>query len=400
MLVKKEDIINTYSDRNAELTKKYIIACKLFKEGISYSKIAKIIHEPNSMTYFWFIRNGKPRAIQTIRWLKKHNLMSIPNFDISLPHHRIILILHAFMFGDGSLYKSQIELSGQKEDIELFEREFKLIFNDVNTYIIKNDTGMGEGYNLMIYSAELSRLLKALGCPVGDKVIKSYKLPDWLMNASKEVIKYWLEVFLGNEGTCLSIPKRRKRSYSPIYIGQSKILKFEKSEIVFLNQIRKLLAKFKIKTSKPKKHQESVRKNNNLKIGQYYFCVYQDVLNLLRFFNKFTFRYAIHKSNKNNTNIIRVEEKTNIYYQRILAFLYAQMARKLNLKWSAVKELYYNLSFLNKAVAWNTFYHSYFCDMFKPRYFDKILEFQELNFKIPTDDFINNHILSVVDIDG
>jgi hypothetical protein len=373
-LISELDVIDTYPNRIQEAAIKYHEAIAMSNEGLATREISEYLNESYEKVRSWTNHGRKPTPIKALDILRKMDLLPLEKFDSDNKKHEMLVKLHAFVHGDGTLYEGQIALYGQREDLEGIEQELRYIFPEIKTYLRECGPGgivsYGIGYLLMIYSAHLARCLIVMDAPTGDKVIQLFDFPKWLGKSSREIKRIWLEVFLGNEGTALEFDGDHR--YWPLMIQTNKHIKLEKSVLNFLEGLRSTFSEFGIRSSIPKKKIEYIRGKDSKVIAGYYFNIRGDVFNINRFFEEFKFRYAKRKQVKNEKNIKRIHAFHKKYLEVINAFLVAKKLRYFGFRYKRLKEYYMNNSRINGAVAWNTFY-SYSKDSgVTPRYLKEV----------------------------
>jgi hypothetical protein len=86
-------------------------------------------------------------------------------------------------------------------------------------------------------------LLRALGCPTGEKAVVGYSPPRWLHNASKIVRREFLAAYLGGDG---SRPDWDEKGFRAPYFCLAKILDLERDGVAFAEQVAALLREFAV----------------------------------------------------------------------------------------------------------------------------------------------------------
>lgn len=314
-----ENLLKTYSRENQRSTKLYLKVIELVRKGMSREKISQILHIPSFYTYNWLVRRQVPAPIKATEALKK--------FGFSLPLHiagnerfKLFLKTLSFIFGDGTLTpKFCTYLSGDKSDLKEIKKEFQRTFKlngkirkiQSNKIIISGRVTNGISYIFDVQgeaSQILGRLLHTAGAPTGDKVLKPFLIPDWIMKGPKWVKKLFLEVILGNE---LEAPRLRKSGshFAHVRFGMVKIRPYLSSHKRFLNQLRALLEEFDIKTSNVKSPAVKSKRKNGALSYHLYFRISEDKPNLYRFYKTFKLRYTARKQ-KIFDNTIKIIKKS------------------------------------------------------------------------------------------
>jgi len=145
--------------------------------------------------------------------------------------------------------------AGKKEDLHecknLVKNEFGL-----DGKFKKIDTNMyGTSYEYRIISKPISRILELIGVPKGNKVIKKFRVPLWIKNNKKLSISY-LKVAFHCEGSMWKEPGRIRIRFK---IGKDE--KIVNNGILFMDDIRFMLKKLNILTTKIWTINGNTRKN-------------------------------------------------------------------------------------------------------------------------------------------
>lgn len=302
-----EDFLRTYSRRTQERAKLYKKVIYLRETyGYGSKKISKIVDVPRSKLEGWVYGHKVPRAIRAI------NILSKLGFQIPLkvdnnPKFELFVKLFAFAFGDGGISTNfHSYFSGDSQDLLQLKREIRQIINLPSKIVkiqqtssIGNREIKGTSYILVIRgkgNISLGRLLASAGAPVGDKVVKKYQIPIWVMKGPKWVKKLFLEVLMGNELTTPVLDKTRKNSISSIAFIQVKIEEYKHHLRRFLNQTRKLLREFDIETSIVKEIKSRKDRTKDDKFScPMYFQIKKESTNVLNLHRIFQLRYASNK---------------------------------------------------------------------------------------------------------
>ncbi len=155
--------------------------------------------------------------------------------------------LVAHFMGDGHLHGGSSSYFNEADS--LIEDVKTCIRNLFNLELKKNSC---KGGSEIYFPTLIANLCKLCGAPEGSKVNKSFYIPDWIINGSKEIKSAFLQALFDDEASVINNYPHRY-----IVFGMSKSPKFLDSHIRFLNQIRKLLSQFGIATTKPTKWAEN-----------------------------------------------------------------------------------------------------------------------------------------------
>ncbi len=386
-LLTEDDIARTFSLENIRRTEIYSIIRELSKfQKINQSKVSREYRISRRALYDWLHGNRAPYPLISIEWLKTQGVVPFHGFNLRNEMHQLLFDIYAFMFGDGSLDTTYIELSGFIDDLQQVNNSLRRFFPSINMNLFKSSQN---SYSLFIYSSQLARFFIALGCPLGSKQTQEYLLPSWITE-DRELSKRWLEIFLSNE--CNYINERRKVAR----IEQYKALVLEDNLIAFLNQVRRLLERFKVKVSHVKEG-PTYRRKDGIWVKGYYINIYRDKLNILKFLTAFTFRAASLKEKINRCTQIKLRKDLELQTNRINSYLYAKKARELEYKRRQLKTLFNDLrNGIQSSVTWNTFYNSYSFNTRKPKYLEKIAELKELGFAVLDEQTITKTLRRVV----
>ncbi len=171
----------------------------------------------------------------------------------------------SFLTFDGHLMK---DLSGfyfcskQLDALKTFENllytKFKLRGR------LEKGTGHGESYKLRFYNTAISKELFALGAPKGSKVLIDFSIPVWIKN-NDLFCKAYLTVAFDCEG---SIWKESNRFC--IRFGIFKNEKLISSTISFIADLKDMLNRLGVQTTKPWLMNGSFRKDGIATKGVYF----------------------------------------------------------------------------------------------------------------------------------
>lgn len=210
-------------------------------------------------------------------FIKKYGLNYFSREDVGA----FIAMNVGFLLCDGHLKRSLQQICyyfNQKEDADLFKKEFLSIFNkevlslDYRAYC----------YTVGICNKNLLLLFNHLGVPIGNKVYKQFLVPEWIYNGPDKIKKIFLSTIYGNEG---SKPQDNRWR---IQFVLSKTKEYVPNLLQFLNQVRGMLNHFDISTS----HIQLRKQKKRAFCGRFYI---KGKENLVKFHNKIGFLYASEK---------------------------------------------------------------------------------------------------------
>lgn len=287
-IVTFEDIIRTYNKKEQELAFNYIAAKKMRKQGVKLKDIAIKLKIPKQTVSNWSSKTT-PRAIRCVITLTKLGLLPLISKNNS--KFKLFLKIFAWIFGDGNLGNNltQITLAGDRKTLQLLMKEIKLELPSLKCKLKTKETEgvfqdriiKGRANYLIINNAVISRLLYAAGAPKGDKIVQAIKIPQWVFKLPDELKSIFLGVLWSADGTK---PIWSKRSFY-LCFQLSKVLELKKEQENFMNEIRKLLGQFGIKSTAVKWSKESYIRNKDGKlVSKSYFYVSCSAENYIKFF--------------------------------------------------------------------------------------------------------------------
>ena len=107
----------------------------------------------------------------------------------------------------------------------------------------------GKGYSFKVRKKSFCLLLKALGCPDGDKAKKAYGVPEWIKKAPLHVKKEFLASYFGSELTKPIVRSKCNKLFKELVFKVSKVESVLKEGMKFVEDLREILSEFGIKTS-------------------------------------------------------------------------------------------------------------------------------------------------------
>jgi len=292
LILTVDDVLNTYPAYEAESARKYFEYLKLKEENptFGYKRLAKMLGVSISRTRCWKQWDGKPTSVLVIKKLTEAKVLPLYSDNSQLP---AILRLLGAGFTDGGIDKNLNTFhfnSARMENIEAWKKDFLEVFpygEETLSAIItgRNKTSIG----VRTTDRSIVRFFSALGCPVGNKTMVSYELPNWLFQQPTEIKAAFLDGFFSGEvsvppvGFCLSL---------------SKILEKEIEHMAFLRQVCEFCRSVGIKhTSIGMVEQKPKRKDG--RICDSYRILFSTLPeNLLRTYYLIPLTYAVEKKRR------------------------------------------------------------------------------------------------------
>lgn len=128
---------------------------------------------------------------------------------------------------------------------------------------MEKGTGHGESYKYRIFNTEIARFLEEIGAPKGDKVTKSFLIPNWIKN-NKEFSRTYLRVAFDCEGS-IWFEKQPK-----IRFGICKIEELLNNGFQFLEEMKLMLKLFNIDSTNTWLIKANKRKDGKITKGLYF----------------------------------------------------------------------------------------------------------------------------------
>ena len=272
------------------------------------------------------ITNKGSARSQILKDLDKLKLFPLRYNSPKLP---IILKLMGYIHGDGVLSfvntkknrKGFVHFYGKKEDLETIQKDIleigikaPKIFTRTRHHKILTQYGISEfdyeENSIIKKSMAFMLLFACLGTPIGKKTHVSYRIPNWLIKCSLWQKRLFLASFFGAE---LGKPRtNNEKSFECLQLNMNKKEGLKTSGIIFLNDIRLLLAEFGIATNPP------VRVPGNDYEGKYgktvglRFLIKGEEENLNKFFSLINYEYNKKRSHLANLAIAYLNYKKYI----------------------------------------------------------------------------------------
>ena len=149
----------------------------------------------------------------------------------------------ADLIGDGILQgdpKWRLDFtSNEVDELKRFEKEIFSLFS-VRGKIRKCSSNKYSTYNIAINSSPIARILYLCGVPSGQKVLKSFKIPSWILE-DKECFRRFCRRLFTCEG---NIAYEKNRKLPQIRMELWKKENLIKDAETFMSQIQKSLKKY------------------------------------------------------------------------------------------------------------------------------------------------------------
>jgi peptide chain release factor subunit 1 len=198
-----------------------------------------------------------------IKRLKERGLIPLSKES---PKLKVVARILGHVFSDGSLFSTTEQRRGgpytyfttdfclgSKLDEEEVRRDIRELGAEApagypTTYTMNVDgrSYTGHTIHVKLRDSALCTLLRAVGAPVGRKVVNGTCVPSWIMQSSLEVQREFLAAYLGGDG---SSPRMRGRNLvGQTGVGFHRIVQKKDSGLAFADQLTKLLSRFGVVT--------------------------------------------------------------------------------------------------------------------------------------------------------
>ncbi|MEK6935429.1 MAG: hypothetical protein AABW67_01450 [Nanoarchaeota archaeon] len=146
------------------------------------------------------------------------------------------------------------------KDLKKFEKLIKKKFGIFSGkyYLDSGGQGKNKTHKYIVFNKKISQKLFKLGVPKGDKVNQAFKIPRWIFY-SKPLSKEYLKIAFFCEG-CF---KESKNRTPRIAINLAKTEEFIADGINFMEDLKKMLKYFNIRTTKCYVYSNRIRKRDN-----------------------------------------------------------------------------------------------------------------------------------------
>jgi len=150
----------------------------------------------------------------------------------------------ADLTGDGHISQGLIQyISKYRNEVLRFRDEFNHLFNKVGK--IRRGPTSKNTWECVIGNNALVKILNFSGVPFGNKTTQKFEVPRWILDGSKEIKSRYVQRLFDCEGSVFFQNKKRIRIRLQLY----KLSDYETNLRDYLNQIRKMLSEFGIKTT-------------------------------------------------------------------------------------------------------------------------------------------------------
>ena len=312
----QEMFLDTFDKKNKTTYKEFRKAEPLIKQKITIGQINKITDvNYNSLSNWARKTPSVPNSVRCFEKARKRGYFRLPKNQLETVSYLI-----GYIFGDGSISKDKCKVwfYGIYTDMPEINKMLEKFKVSGVTRLYENNHG-----KMAVCDNAFTRLLVALGAPIGDKTKQSSNIPEWIILSDKNTKVNFLQGIFDSELNYLQKHKKRRLCFQSLKFYTSREITQIEGGIHFLNQIRGLLSEFDITTTDVKKDRIYSRKDGTKAI-QLYFIIHSNYINLHKFICHIGFltntkrRESILMHSKNIENIAKIEsEKIEKYKQCI-----------------------------------------------------------------------------------
>ena len=264
--------------------------------------------------------------VQVLKHLNRLELTEMTFDSNKLP---ILLKILGEVFGDGTIPRVKsgqyVSFYGREPDLETIREDLEklgfrgAIYKRERHHRIRTRYGLSEfdftEFALHCRSSSLAVLLVALGAPYGRKAALPYRLPAWLMQATRWQKRLFLSSFFGAE---LDKPHTHNGyNFSTLSFSTSKLVEIKQSAIVLLKDFRELLFSLGIESSEPVEVEGYRYEGPRGKTTGFRLSIDGSEANLKRFFSTVGYSYNIEKQRLASLASLYIDFLSTIRLERI-----------------------------------------------------------------------------------
>lgn len=281
-------------------------------------------------------RNKRYLSGLVVSELKQKKLLPL---TYSNPRIAIISRLFGFLLGNGYVTKTgrlifttdKESLKEIREDIKKLGFSSSKILSKILENKIRGRKLVGATTWFYVDSKPLAKFFEFLGVPVGDKCLKKFKVPDWIVNGTKLVKREFLRGIFGSE--LYSPTSRRSNGFEALVFRQHKAFELIENGRFFMKQLAALLEEFGVKTYELLPREVTTRKNRQ-KMFETGFWISTETKNMFNFLKSVGYVYSVEKERKGRyaaeylRHKLRVLEKLSEKAVQILSFVKIKDSKK------------------------------------------------------------------------
>ena len=256
------------------------------------------------------IRGGFETALQK---LNEQGLLGLKYTDKKIGAFTRIF---SFIYGDGHISKShrKIIFTGNRYALKEVKEDLKKLGfcgSEITTKQLKNTilgrSFIGKTTSFYVDSNSFIKLLVFLGAPAGDKVVKPYKVPPWIMNGTKFVKREFLRSIYGCEGDS---PRIKNKNFEALTLRMHKSRELKQNMLEFYGQIKIMLEEFGVHAYVRIRKLGTIRKDGHT-TDSYELFLESSNKNLFKFFSRIG--YAFEREKIKNARLAAEYLKCKLY---------------------------------------------------------------------------------------
>lgn len=300
VIATKEDVISKYStskiDHQRNALKYYEAMDLRDKFGYGSLRISRAINMPLGAVSYWLM-GFEPKSVKGVKELERMGLLPLEITD--RPAFTQFVRTLGLRFADGCIYEQKRNNSFTGYICFGDERNAIKFVNDCNQawkFNLKYHHGSKAYY--VYLPASLVRLMISVGSPVGDKTLKSFKMPTWIFRLPINLKFEFLDGLFSGDG---AIPKLKSSGLAleslrlSLSSEKSVVEKFSKE---FIMDLWELINDLGIRVTKPKIHYNQPRiARDGTTTYPVDIRILTEKLNMVKFLNNVKYRYNV-KGNK------------------------------------------------------------------------------------------------------
>lgn len=276
-------------------------------EGIEFTKPSSRVVISREILIATMDRLGIPNKGSGRGKLLAHlSQLSLIDLRLDNPKVSVFLKLTGLIFGGGTIQNKslKVKIRGERENLEEVKKDLAILGIPADIFSGKrgHQTGKVHGSrkveqsrcSLNILSKGFGLLLVALGVPVGERSLKPYPIPDWLMETENWQKRLFLASFFGVEMTA---PRSVEGTdFSAPTISINKHDSISPNAAVFLSQIAEMLNQLGVTSSITVKTSSCVHHGMKEERMSYSLHILPTIENLIKFYSTISYEYNKNKS--------------------------------------------------------------------------------------------------------
>jgi tRNA-splicing ligase RtcB len=270
---------------------------------------------------------GKRTKIKMIiSSLKRRKLLPLTYDNPKLSY---LLKILGFVFGDATMNfigkkkdgiisfssKNKKDLEKIRGDVLKIGYNASKIYKRISKLKYKGKEKKYVSYIFYVNSSSLLILLRALGAPIGKKVLQEYRVPKWIFKAPLWQKRLFLASYFGAELRKPYAQKNSKKLVCPV-LSMNKCEELIENGKEFLKDIAKLLEEFGVKCIGINQRRRYRRKDGKI-TWHLELIISSELKSLINLYSKIGFEYNSLRSLLANYAIIYLKKKERIWNEKL-----------------------------------------------------------------------------------